>query len=572
MAPSPSKTSVTDHADLFNILICLLLLLISVMATHPVLEMGVDDDWSYNQMCRYFAGTGHIRYNGWCQMPLVPQLLWGAAFVKLFGFSFLILRISTVLLTASLVPVVYFMGRSSGLEPRFALFATLTTILSPLFVPLEVSFMSDVPAFFFFALCMYGGVKAWRARTVANCLVYGLLISIAGILSGFCRQIYWLAPLCFLPTIALVQRRIRAAALGLVALLAFTAGAILLSWRWYTSQPFTLSDIYFLAWKYYDLRSVAFNGFLLAAKMAATVALLLVPVLVGLIPVGLRAANRAFLFIPFGLAGATGIAALRFHVLRPPWLFGVLPTIGSMEVVWPLAVQLFLSMVVVLSCAFAAIVLWRQGSFWPGKWINACTPLPLITLGSLFVAGWLAAIFLRSLGAAIYDRYLIFLLPLMVIPMLWMIQLGIGPQLGIWRWSALALFALYGIGVTNDSFAAGRARLAAAQALEHLGIPRTRIAAGFQHDGQTQVDIQGYVNHPWIVRPVGAYRPVKCTDNSPWYLHLVPVLRPSYFVTFSEIPFLTEGPVRPISYTTWIPPARRQVYTGTLASGYLGCN
>jgi len=138
----------------------------------------------------------------------------------------------------------------------------------------------------------------------------------------------------------------------------------------------------------------------------------------------------------------------------------------------------------------------------------------------------------------------------------------------------LALFALYGVATTHDLFAADRARLEAAANLEHAGIPRNEITAGFEYDGETQVDTMGYVNNRWIDNPAGAYRPLTCTGPESvrlWFLTMMPAVHARYFEVLSRSPELEDGPAAPVGYITWLPPARRQVFTQMLRGGYAGC-
>jgi hypothetical protein len=137
------------------------------------------------------------------------------------------------------------------------------------------------------------------------------------------------------------------------------------------------------------------------------------------------------------------------------------------------------------------------------------------------------------------------------------------------------VFALYGVATTHDAFAASRARAEAARALEQAGIPRIEIAAGFEYDGWTQVAATGYVNNWQLENPRGAYRPVICTGPEVvrlGFYKMMPALRTRHFVALSRYPELEDGPAGPVDYTTWLPPARRQVFTQTVpGGGYAGC-
>ena len=62
----------------------------------PVANMAFDDDWSYIKTAEVFARTGHIVYNGWSVEPLGWMAAWGAVFIKLFGFSFMAVKLSSL--------------------------------------------------------------------------------------------------------------------------------------------------------------------------------------------------------------------------------------------------------------------------------------------------------------------------------------------------------------------------------------------------------------------------------------------------------------------------------------------
>lgn len=73
---------------------CAFSLLVCLPLVKPWLEMGTTDDVSYTLSAQMLAQTGHIVYNGWATAILGWQLYLGAAFIKLFGFSFNVKRLS----------------------------------------------------------------------------------------------------------------------------------------------------------------------------------------------------------------------------------------------------------------------------------------------------------------------------------------------------------------------------------------------------------------------------------------------------------------------------------------------
>src|SRR5579875_1597907 len=70
-------------------------LLVCMLIVRPWLQMGtIGDDVSYTRTAQLLAATGHVVYNGWATAMLGWQLYWGALFIKLFGFSFNVTRMS----------------------------------------------------------------------------------------------------------------------------------------------------------------------------------------------------------------------------------------------------------------------------------------------------------------------------------------------------------------------------------------------------------------------------------------------------------------------------------------------
>src|ERR1039458_2306915 len=80
-------------------IVCALTLPLCAILIHPVAETGICDDWSYIKTTQILAESGHIVYNGWSTAMLGWQLYLGALFVKLFGFTFTVVRSSILLVS-----------------------------------------------------------------------------------------------------------------------------------------------------------------------------------------------------------------------------------------------------------------------------------------------------------------------------------------------------------------------------------------------------------------------------------------------------------------------------------------
>jgi len=105
----------------------------------------------------------------------------GAFFVKLFGFSFTAVRLSTLIVAMA---TGYLLQRTlvrAGVREGNATLATLAFILSPLFVPLAFTFMTDVFGVFTIVLCLYMCLRAIQASTHRSTIAW---IGFAAILNG----------------------------------------------------------------------------------------------------------------------------------------------------------------------------------------------------------------------------------------------------------------------------------------------------------------------------------------------------------------------------------------------------
>ena len=117
--------------------LCALLLALCTLISYPFVEMGQCDDFAYVRSAKAFAETGHFVYYGWASAMLGWQLPLGGLFIKVFGFSFTAAYASVLLVaivTAWLLQRVFV---HMGLSETNSAFATLTLVLSPLFIPLS---------------------------------------------------------------------------------------------------------------------------------------------------------------------------------------------------------------------------------------------------------------------------------------------------------------------------------------------------------------------------------------------------------------------------------------------------
>ena len=584
---SPSARPRVAGADWGGPLLSIALFLLAVTAIYPVAEIGVQDDWAYTHIAKVFAATGKIGYNGWAAAMVVPQVVWAAPFLRIFGFSFLAARLSVVALGVLLIPVLYRLGRESGLKPEFALFVTLLAMFSPVTVPVSVSFMSDVPAMLFFSLCWYGAIRCWKAESARACAGWACLIAVAGVLSGLDRQIYWIAPLVFLPVLALVQRRGKAAVASLGAVWTATLLAVGASQAWLLAQPYTLAEHTLDSWRRDSAGYLAGHSLYLMVELGITAVFLLLPVWIGFAvsAAGTMARGRAMAWAA-GIAVAGLAAGIWRHHSLPGMVFpgnmleayGFLRPrqfgFGSGAEMAASGLRDLLTVTVFVCGAGGAVTLWKKREGLMARWRSG-PATPALALALAFGAVWLPALLVRSVHAQIYDRYLIPFLPMTAIPLLYFYQEQIRPRIGRPGWAVVAMFGLYALAGTHDGFAALRARVAAADQLQKAGIPRTEIRAGWEYDGWTQIEAAGHVNYKQIENPASAFRPVSCSapgSVNTFFWDRTPAVQGHYFVLPARLPELEEAPTATVEYTLWLPPARGRVYTQQIPGGsYAAC-
>jgi 4-amino-4-deoxy-L-arabinose transferase-like glycosyltransferase len=130
------------HAGL-AIVLCGWLLL--VLVANPTGEFPLNDDWSYSKAVENLVEHGRLEFTDFTSMTLVAQVLWGALFSLPFGFSFLALRLSTVVLGAVGVAAAYALLRELGVGRPLSVLGAAVLGLNPLYFSLSLTFMTDVP-------------------------------------------------------------------------------------------------------------------------------------------------------------------------------------------------------------------------------------------------------------------------------------------------------------------------------------------------------------------------------------------------------------------------------------------
>ncbi len=467
----------------------------------------------------------------------------------------------------------YLLARRASLSPSDSLFAALLTGLSPRFILLAPTFMTDVSSLFFLMASLYGFVRAVeaarqvsaRTRDPLAWLAVGML---CGVLGGTIRQTVWFAPLAGAAVLFVwpgVSLRMRLAAIlcGVVGLACIVVGV-----RWFNSQPYVIPTR--------SLSRMAL-GVTEFGTMVRTMAWLIVGSMSAMLPVFfyrlaalsqwrrdhmawlgnslatdvIMVAALALVFFPATVVGALEVAAIPAEV-TPIMERGV----------WVLR-GLRIGLMLLLALATVAMVLkWRGAIMSVARHTPAAIAVSLVYLLPYSVAVMQAS---QTTGG-LFDRYYLPSMPLLACALLYgggaTAPSAAGRRSAVWGWVLLAIVALPAVSNLHHVYADCRARLAAVAHLEGQGVSRDRIMAGWQIDGWEQIERAGHMNDKRIRVPPDAHQPLQ-PDGYPGQLNLrdrLSALTPEYIVTDDPTRYPGDGTKFPtFPYTSWWPPFHREI-------------
>lgn len=175
------------------IIILLAMWIVLAILVNPAGEFPIGDDWSYSKAVHTLMETGEVRLTGWTSMPLIVQIYWGALFSLPFGFSFIALRLSTLVLGFMAGAGVFYLNRGFGLPARFSFICALLSIFNPFFYQLSFTFATDVPFFAFAVWSAFFFVRFFQKRNATD-FVLAIILSC---MTALIRDIGIALPLSF---------------------------------------------------------------------------------------------------------------------------------------------------------------------------------------------------------------------------------------------------------------------------------------------------------------------------------------------------------------------------------------
>jgi hypothetical protein len=567
-----------SHANRDGI-ICALIVAVSVLATYPVAEMGFQDDWSYIRTALEFARTGHFVYNGWSTAMLGWIIPWGALFIKIFGFSFTIVRLSLLPVTIGCIYLFHASLVRFGIRRRNAVLGALTVGLSPIFLPMAASYMTDVAGLFVIVLCLYFCQRAVAAHSDRATVLWLCCAAASNVAGGTVRQISWLGGLVMVPSTAWLLRRRRGVVATGISLWIMSILTVLACLHWWNRQPYSVPE-HILHGPVTAHMVHHFVGILI--KSFLCLLLLVYPILVAWLPAARRLTRAAAVRVGSGVLVLT---VFLWKVKTPddwlaPWLTHLIQSLmrksgeypGVTETPWPLLVRVAIS-VFVLAAVFVVVEM-LLSKFRRGRSSSGLEPVirqDLLWLLGPFSLSYIVMLLPRGIYALVYDRYLLGLMPLAIILLTRFYQRVVEDDMPAICFLILGSFGLFSIAGTHDWFAANRARIVAIDEVRATGVPKTAIQGAFEYDGWTQIEAARFVNEERIEVPAGAFHknmrmyrlPERCWHFFGWY---APAIDPKYLIVSSPSSCFADSTFSPVTFQTWLPPFHRTIYVQRMKS------
>lgn len=571
--PHPRRAPLRQLLRREWVLVVVLALYAAVPLIVPVLApVAIGDDWVYARSVEILLAEGQLRILDLSVVTLVWQVLWGGLFALVLGPSFGAMRLSSVVLTGIGGLACYYFCRQLDVgRGRSALGATLY-LFNPVLFALSYTFMSDAP---FVALLTIAA--ALYARGLRPDRPDGQFVIAGSFVAGLAfleRQQGVLIPPAVL-TYLLLSRRLqanRAGATLFARVVALPATMIAVYYLWSrfvhgipTSQGRFLRNIVEAGWgglallagRLAVIEAAYVGAFVLPLSVAALVALprlaramsprswalfcLWEAFVVG--GVGLFWSNgRRMPYIPH-YAGPSGLGAYDLRGGRP-WL-----------------IDLQMMSVLTIACAISALVLglilcWRV---WGTRKEAESRSIPgragVGLAGALLlwqVAGVLPQSFtfrnwtFRGLNAPSLDRYLLPLLPFILVLLLWALRdVQIATRVA---WGCAAVLILCSVAGTRDMLVFHTAVWELAREANARGIPNTKLDAGAAWDGYHLYEYSRANNSTTKI-------------SAPWWIGLfAPASDATYIIAGRPRDDFSEDyvSVEHVEYSSWLDP--RPVY------------
>lgn len=161
----------------------LLLLLVVCIAPWP--NLPINDDWLYAHIARNLAENGHLAIDVPVASSVVGQALIAWPVIHFFGFSFLALRVLTLVCSILILAELDFLLRFASVSASVRLIALCLLVVNPFFLHFSTSFMTEN---YSYAVALLAACVWFEGRRRQNAWLGVVAAAIAGF-SFWIRQL-----------------------------------------------------------------------------------------------------------------------------------------------------------------------------------------------------------------------------------------------------------------------------------------------------------------------------------------------------------------------------------------------
>lgn len=473
-----------------NEIILTVLWVLAIIIINPIGEFPLNDDWAYSKDVYYLSQEGRLVLSDWPAMTLIAQVLWGALVTWIFGFSFTVLRLSTLVIGLFTVVIFYRILVNITKNRNTSLAGALLLMYTPLFFINSYTFMTEVYFLFTLNLSLFYFYKFYDTERINFLLISSFFLLICTLI----RQPGLALGIAF-AMVYLFNQRITLKRLIVSFLPTIIALAGLYSystWLRLTNRVTKLSDINILIkhiseapFEYYWTR---------LGVVALYFGLFSLPIIVLLIPRMLK----KYHWYQYGIMLLLGMMAYIFGILNnfpagnvlynlglgpkllkdTYWKDNINPILSSQTMYWIKLFSLFSAAIIIVVFFTKAINTLRK--------IIQTTSSPAMLLRATSVVFFIIYLSFVIVNPQFFDRYVLPCLPflfLILLPTESLLTKVGGAVFGL----MMLMYGYFCLAATHDYLAWNKTRWQAIEYLtEEKKVEKTKIDGGFEFNAWYQ--------------------------------------------------------------------------------------
>lgn len=153
--------------------------LLQFLFINPTGEFALNDDWVMAHTVKDWAETGEFQLLPYAGPTFHIQALYATLVVKIFGFSFSLLRLSTLIITGTVIFLLYLFLERQTKKPLLAAMISVSFLYFPIFYNLSFTFMTDIPALLFLLLSIISYEKGFKEKSSGWMFIGSVIAALA---------------------------------------------------------------------------------------------------------------------------------------------------------------------------------------------------------------------------------------------------------------------------------------------------------------------------------------------------------------------------------------------------------